>query len=316
MKTSYILFIFLFFHLSIFAQTLSLKDDNLKGKVKSVLLNHLKVIVEKDTIYGEKAPDNDSFWFNGYIDSYHIFNMIGNCIEFHTYFNDDADDNKTVNIYNEKGLLIEQNIFADNRYRGRIIYKYDKKGRVSLVIRYDETGAESDRIYHFRNNKSIEDNYNSIPKKEIHNNSWQYTYNDKDQCIEEICIAPNGLIAFRQIFFYDNNNNLSQSIFFDANNEQSISTKFKYNSSNKVIKIIKTGSNWHTVTKVIYDANGNEIYTSIKKTPIPLTDNDREAHFEECASRYIYDNNNNWVEKIFYTNKSPLFIQKREISYY
>ena len=299
-----------------FSQIMSLKEDKINGNVKSILLNHLKVVVENDSIYGIKASDNDAFWFNGYIDSYHIFNTFGNCIEFHTYFNDDADDNKTLNIYNDKNLLTEQNLYADNKFLGRLIYKYDNKGRVILVIRYDEKNKETDRVYHFRNNKTVDENFKSIPKREIHNNSWQYIYNNKDQCIEEICISPKGDITFRHIYFYDNNGQISQSISFDSENIQTYSTIYKFDKQQKVVKIIKTGLNARTVSSYTYDSNNNQIYTSVEKIPLPLSEADKEAHFSESASQYKYDNQKNWTEKIFFVNKTPLYVQKREIIYY
>lgn len=293
-------------------QIANLKEGNLRGKVRSVKLNHYKVMTEGDSIWGEIAPDNDPFWFNGYIDTYFVFDREGRTSEYHSYFDADADDNKTVNTYNKEGRLQEQRFFADGRKTGSMTYEYDDEGRITEVIRYDADGTETDRVRHFRKP------HQRIPRDRGHNNIWLYTYNDKGECIEERCLLPNNKYAFRHIFFYDEAGRQKRSVFFDQDNIQTLTTSFSYDKRDLIHTIIRISPAKKLVTRYKYDEYDNIIYVRTREVDIPSQRGlpEKEDKRSETASIYEYDDRGNWIERIVLDNGTPVYIQKREIKYY
>ncbi|MEG1617212.1 MAG: hypothetical protein RR202_12245 [Bacteroidales bacterium] len=302
----------LFLVLPLYAQISNLKEGNLQGKVKSVKLNHRKVMVLGDSIWSESAADNDPFWFNGYIDTYFVFDREGRTSEYHTYFDADADDNKTLNIYNEEGLLKEQRFSADGRKNGSMKYKYDGKGRITEVVRYDAKGEETDRISHIR------EPHRRIPKGRGHNNIWVYNYDENDRCIEEKCLLPNGRISFRNIFFYDEEGRQTTSVFFDKDNIQNVTTSFDYDPQGRIKSIIKISPTKKLVTRYKYDEFNNIIYTRTREVDVPSErgKDEKEDRSSESSFVYQYDETGNWIQKIVYNNGVPEYIQEREITYY
>lgn len=307
------------------AQWQNRSEANLKGSVRSVKLNHLKFMTEGDSIWGEKAPDNDPFWFKGYVDESYLFDRDGKTTEYHAYFTDDADDNKTQNIYDKEGKLREQRYFADRRKRGRILYDYDDEGRIILVTRYDEKDDITDLIFHLRTPHS------ALPLHRSKNNIWTYKYNDKGECIEEKCLFPNGKTNFRHLYFYDDRGRQIQIITFDGKNRQQSTQSYKYNKQGLISSIRYVSEIKSKISNYWFDAEGNEVRSQITEVDLQKLNpvltkmeeetvrkrNLKEYHsVTETTNKYIYDDNGNWIERYFYVQDVPQFVQVRQIDYW
>lgn len=294
------------------AQYSNLKDANLKGNVRSVKLVHMKPETDGDSIWAEIAPDNDPFWFNGYVDTYYVFDREGRTSEYHTYFTEDADDNKTVNIYDKEGLLKEQRFFSDGRKMGSMQYAYDSERRIIKVLRFDENGEETDCVYHIRHN------FERLPVNKGHNNFWVYKYDNDGRCIEEKCLFPDGRVNYRHIFFYDEKGRQERVITFDKDNMQNVSTSYQYDSKGRLSSAIRISPVKKSVTRYKYDMQDNVIYTRSRDVDIP-SQRETEKKKDVCSESsffYDYDDNGNWTELIFLKDGTPEYIQQREIKYF
>jgi hypothetical protein len=198
------------FDVCIFSQPLSLDEANLKGKVKTVKTTHQKVFIENDSLWGETPPDNDPFWFVGYIDNYSVFDKEGKLLEYHTYFTNDADDNETKNIYDKDGNLAYQEFYSDRIKTGTLKYSYDDYNRIIAIERFDENDILQDKVIHIRNL------YQKTPLGNGHNNVYVYKYNKKGECIEEKSLLPEGGINYRNIYFYDELGRQNRIVSFDG----------------------------------------------------------------------------------------------------
>lgn len=318
---------FLFLFLSVVegnAQWLTRKEANLKGEVKNIKLNHLKIQMEGDSIWGEKVADNDPFWFKGYIDEAYSFDKEGRTLEYHAYFTDDADDNKTQNIYNKAGLLAEQRYFADRRKTGRITYDYDDEGRITLVTRYDEKDNITDLIYHLRNPHA------PLPLHRSDNNIWIYRYDLEGRCTEEKCLFPDGSTNFRHLIFYDEAGRQSQMISFDSRNNQQSTQSYRYTPDGRIRSVRYVSPVKSRITNYWFDAEGNETKSQITETDLQEFEKSKkntsthttqldEKNFRtvtQTVSKYLYDENGNWTERYLFVNGEPQFMQQREINYW
>lgn len=305
-----------------YAQWQNKEEANLKGKVRNVKLNHLKILMEEDSIWAEVAADNDPFWFNGYIDEAYSFDRDGRTLEYHAYFTDDADDNKTQNIYDKNGVLTEQRYFADRRKTGRIAYDYDINGKITLVTRYNEQDSITDLIFHLR------DPHAPLPLYRSGNNIWIYRYDLQGKCTEEKCLFPDGRTSFRHLFFYDQNGRQTHMISFDGKNNQQSTQSYRYTDDGKIRSIRYLSPIKSRITNYSFDVEGNETKCEVIETDIQEFERQAQANPEKVpdekdfrrvnitSSKYFYDENGNWTERYVWLNDEPKFMQQREITYW
>ncbi|MEG1587349.1 MAG: hypothetical protein RR346_10790 [Bacteroidales bacterium] len=320
---------------SCFAQWANRKEANLQADVRMLKMIHMKIMTEGDSVWAEKAPDSDPFWFKGYVDEAYLFDREGRTTEYHAYFTDDADDNKTLNLYDKEGKLIEQRFYADRRKTGSMGYEYDNENRISTVIRYDETDNITDLIYHIR------DPHAPIPLHKSKNNVWIYTFDLQGRCTEEKCLFPDGRTNFRHIFIYNEDGRQAQMISFDNNNKQQSTNSYRYDADGRVKSIHYVSPVKTTTTRYQFDEFGNETNCKIVESNLQKIDKSTLAGLEgavsayqlneetqayeknkslrmttETRSVYTYDEKGNWIERYFYINDIPQFMQKREITYW
>ncbi|MDO5570358.1 MAG: hypothetical protein Q4F97_02695 [Bacteroidales bacterium] len=295
------------------SQPLSLNEANLKGKVKSVKVQHQKVFNENDSIWGEVPPDNDPFWFDGCIDTYSVFDKDGNLIEYHTYFTNGADDNETKNVYDEDGRLAYQNFYSDKIKTGTLKYSYDEIDRIIAIERFDENDIIQDRVVHIRNH------YQKIPLGDGHNNVYVYKYNSKGECIEERSLLPDGEINYRNMYFYDDNSRQNRIVSFDKKNTMLATVGYKYDKKGRISSATKITSLKKSVVSFKYDYENNVVLTISEEINMEeLRDSNKKINksVERTSSYYEYDDNGNWIFRLFKVEKEPKFIQVREIKYY
>lgn len=318
-----------------FAQWQNLSEANLKGKVRLLKMTHMKINIAGDSVWAEKAADSDPFWFKGYVDEAYAFDKEGRTTEYHAYFTDDADDNKTVNLYDSAGRLSEQRFYADKRKAGRMSYEYDEEGRITSVTRYDENDNITDLIYHIRVPHA------ALPLHRSKNNIWIYSYDSQGRCTEEKCLFPDGRTNFRHLLFYDEAGRQSQMISFDSKNNQQSTNSYRYDEKGRIKAISYVSPVKISNTRYQFDEQGNEISCKITETNLQQLDareladaetaissyqlNPESHSYEkneslrmttETSSRYVYDEEGNWVERYFYFNGEPQFMQKRELTYW
>lgn len=315
-----LLSIALFLPIALKAQWLNCEEGNLKGKVRSLVMKHYKIIQEDDSLWTELAADNDPFWFAGYVDEAYSFNKDGKTMVYHAYFTDDADDNKTVNKYNKRGLLTEQTFFADGHQRGYMTYEYDNDGRISLITRFDEEEMITDLIHHIR------DSNRKLPLYQSENNIWVYEYDLYGKCLQEKTLLPNGRLNFRNLFFYNENGKIDRMVTFDAKNQMISTISYDYNKSGQINQVTTSTPITLTVHRFLFDDFGNEtecqtIQTDLQKfRQINQSSNKKtKSEYQKQSnhtSKYRYDKQNNWIERYYFADGIPQFAQKREIKYW
>ncbi|MGL4292555.1 MAG: hypothetical protein ACRCSQ_03120 [Bacteroidales bacterium] len=331
----FLCFLFASFYPHLFAQWATGKEGNLKGMVKSMKMSHLKIITLADSVWAEKAVDNDPFWFKGYIDEGYTFDKEGKTIEYHAYFTDDADDNMTRNIYDKSGRLIEQRYYADKRKTGSMTYEYNDEGKITFVTRYDENDKPSDMIFHIR------EAHASLPLHRSQNNIWIYTYDLNGTCKEEKCLFPDGRINFRHLFFYDEAGRQEKMVTFDGKNNQQSINSYKYDNDGRITSVRYLSNLKSTLTRFFFDDQGNEIlcriidvdlqelpedaWTTQQTTLTGNTENLSDEELKklegsrkitETRSVYTYDEQGNWTERYFYVNDEPQYMQQRIYTYW
>ena len=306
------------------AQWKTRTEGNLRGNVRSVKLNFLKLVSEGDSLVAVTAADNDPFWFAGYVEESYLFDRSGRTTEYHAYQTDAADDNKTLNRYDADGRLAEQYFYADRQPLGHLSFSYDDLGRITTVTRYDADGLPTDVIYHLRSP------HDPVPLYQSKNNIWQYTYNPDGLCTEQTALYPDGRVNFRQVYFYDDRGRQTQVVSFDGDNRKQSSQSYRYNRQGQISSIRYVSGLKMKITNYRYNNEGDEtdmrqteidlqtlpqdsLQADVRLSPEAIEHSSTLSHIE---SSYSYDAAGNWTERRCIVDGKPLFAQQRVITYW
>lgn len=166
--------------------------------------------------------------------------------------------------YDDKGNLIE---FADHMEGGGKQYTYNEAGQ---CIRMDYSGYLDDTYIEGGGYYMYEYDTNGNRIKESHTHQYEYedrvtsewtsyTYNDRNQIVEENRFDETGLLSQR-VYSYDENGNLASDIMY-ADNRCVYSAEYEYNSydQKKAEYIKSTGESLTSRKTYMYDEYGNLI---------------------------------------------------------
>jgi len=180
-------------------------------------------------------------------------------------------------LFNLDGFKIEMNEYMpDGNLTCRTMYLY-QNGNLKEYNCYDFQGSPF-KIgkYEYKDNKIEKLVDNSSDGR--HNWTKKYSYNNTGNIAEVVQYKSEEIIDSKEIYIYDENNNMIESDFYKADE---LITK-----------------NNHS-----YDEDGN--ITELKYGETNL-----------YSYKYSYDFKGNWVKKIVYENNEPSGIIFREIEYF
>ena len=219
----------------------SLKEQNLKGNVKTLKEFWYDPIIESGKITKTNEKANQSF--------ISLFDNNGNQIELKYYsqgnlyyeitFKYDSLSNLIEDYkYNERGELKEKNIYKNdakgnkiekNNFKVKVIYNYDDMGNMIEESTYSSSG--------------------NLRKKYI------YKYDDKGNKIEGILYDSKGNLESKFTYKYDKDNNVIEGKEYDMNNniiEPIYRFKYEFENNEK--------GNW--IKKIMF-SNGSQNYSEM-----------------------------------------------------
>lgn len=279
-----------------------LSEFNLKGKVKSVREFTYENIDNLEDIQKNK-PSGKFVVF---------YNIKGNLTKRYSYHSDGRLVVNNIYKYDNEGFLIERIIFTLGEMDFRYTFKYDEKGNKIEMTCYNSDGSLNDKTtykYDIKDNQVEIIMYNSNEKLE---EKSEYTYNDKDIKMDgklEL-FKPDGSLDFSTIYNYDEKGNKIELYSYESNRNFRNNDTFKYDDKGNLIEFISLYPNGNVYSKDTYkyDEKGNQIEK--------ITFNSNSEIKENITTKYDYDENENWVKKNVYSNKTLLYIKERKIEYY
>lgn len=304
----------------------SLVSYKLNGKVKT-----LKTVVHKaiDTVgiivKGElSAPDNQypvniiSFNEDGYIVEYKVSGSL-NSFEQRLEYKYNEDFNRTgLAFYNSKNEVTRKYDITYNGKNPVESYYYDDKGKITgkETYVYDDNGNElssssydADGTFRYKFERKYDKNNNEIEWLGINPNGRKETrqvweYNDKGLKTVKYFYERYDSLINKETFKYDEKGNLVEHNAFTPEGGQGFfSNDHAFDKNNYVL-----GDT--ILSRIVnkYDENNNliERYFYDNKGKVYLT----------YEYKYKYDEAKNWIQKIEYIDKKPVWIEEREIEYY
>lgn len=267
----------LFLFLSFSQKTADYKNNTIKSiKETSYQAVEVNGVIKK----GKKQRDSTSYEQ----DFLKKFNKKGLLITEIEYPSKKLEFAKHKYIYDNNDRLIEMKTYAsDDQLYSKEIYRYDTSEVITKCIIYDGTNKISE--------------------------IWDYTYNRNKKLIKSTC------------HFLDINSKLKWTYKYDSIGRK-IQEKTYSMTKGKVFIIEET-----TYTKNDYICNRFIIQSdTIKNKCIYKYQDDliTEAYkytyddklISQKSYQYEFDKNNNWVQKIVFFNKKPIYIIDRIIEYY
>jgi hypothetical protein len=285
----------------------SLETFQLRGKVKSLRETSYVATMESGKIVRGEIKRNTPYEH----DSFMIFNRIGN-IESVTYSSMGIEESQIAYSYNERGNQIGSvtyNSKGESVEKVKYFYKendnktecyvYGKSGDLStkFTFEYDDYGnLISNKIEPL--NKSIK--------------AWEltYKYDDRMNVIEQGNINPQGSFTDKLDYVYDKKSRVIEKIVYSADNGKGTRETFRYDRKGNVIEECDYNHSGILVRRFFYKFNkpGNMV-------ELTAQDSTGKMYLEE-AYEYTYDREINWIKKIIFEQKVPIYILEREIEYY
>ncbi len=213
----------------------------------------------------------------------YTYDTLGFLNKIQNYSLDDHQKSETVYTYNKLGEKIRMQQFIAGKLSQDFSYKYNSKGQVTEFIEHSINGQ-------------------FIIEKTI------FTYSGPNVFKKKIYNLANQLESV-QTCAYDSNGNNFIDEYRNKTGEVDLRVHYTYENN----KLHETNEYWFhksktTHYKMIYNEHGDLIESHMYYSDATPT--------EYNNTTYEYDNNNNWIKKIVYKNKTPKLIYEREISYY
>lgn len=211
--------------------------------------------------------------------------------------------------YDSNGKLLNHSEFK---------YKYDHKGHI-IEDQWTETGsAIVNNSREFKITSKYDESGNKTESRIINANGEVsskniYKYNDNNQLIEESFVFPENIESQKEVYRYDI---LGNRALQEHYNKGKLYSKINwiYDSKHNLIEVTeyeKKGDELKFVSRSSfkYDDHGNQIEES--------TSNEKGELLSSVNYRYQYDQKGNWRECIFYDTKNiPGRKIVRKIEYY
>lgn len=317
-------------------KTTTKKNDlaisGIHGKVKSIESEIFKLIQEKDSftignkINGFAADRNALLEFNteGNLHSYKEFYANGKVSKEYAYTYDDKNrlkernetDHYGVGSYTNYELMYDTNDsiirvkITDKQYsRVDVIERNEAHYPITKKIIINDTIYSTFQLVYDANNNVIKESefgYKNQPVRFI-----KRTFNKQNLKLKEEVeqYTNTDTISFANTFAYDSNQNLSLAKYNIERDTIYMEVKNSYHDNGKLKQTVHTpyGNRDILIMSQKFDENGELIEYA------RIADDSRKGTW---THEYLYDNQNNWTQKIDYKDGSPLKMTKRTITYY
>ncbi len=294
----------------------------LKGKVRT-LIQHIYHAIEINgsIIKGEIATENEIVNYYEHLKGwdYHIiqhFNLNKQVVESLDYDQDGKIMNKVVYSYNNADLLVEtMQYWSSDVPIAKTTFIYDKNGNLIEKFNYmKEDELRLKHIYNYNKHNQLVEEITFNKKNEIVN-KISFIYNELDNIIEKKAVAGETII--REYKKYDDRKNeieVESELEYMENDEKlhhlsKNFRKFDYNGNVLESAIYSKEGDLRSKNTYEYDENHNLIHST------GVIESKKALNYE-WAFRYIYDEEGNWLQRIEYNPKTPVYIIEREIVYY
>ncbi len=297
---------FTFAQIDLSRTKITLREENLQGKVKQITQQqYLVKVVSGDTIIKKESSYPDGNLIQSYnqdgnkTTESHFYKLVDSTCPS-IYFTYDKNKNLTelkmnisVNLfsrtllkYNHQNKLIERDEYVENNilYR-KYTYKYDQHGNRVEEVLFNPNGDE---------NYKIQQVFDSIGNK-----TGAKQTNTKGQIEDNFSFA------------YFSNGLQSESISYNEDSSIFYDSHLEYDQSGNLLKestMMPSDDSSITVTSYTYDAYSNPTNTTWHNS-----DGSVSSSFSYV---YEYDAKGNWIKKTFFIFEKITTIQTREISYY
>lgn len=200
-----------------------------------------------------------------------------------TYNAQNNPTDKVAYIYDNKGNVIQEDIYLASEYvQYKAIYKYDKKNRKTSEARYDKDSKK-----HFES-------------------TYQY---EGDNLMKKYTTNKSGELEYSEDYTYDKKGNvLTQTTYENYEKSTTVDTYTYDDKGNKVTWNVTKNGVLFMKASFTYDTHNNNTKTEVFDAKGTKVD-DREYTFE-------YDKKGNWTKKITKKGGIPQFIAEREITYF
>jgi len=285
MKTKFIAVIILIFSFYCCSEKEKQENDliknNIKGNVKSTKTGTFKAIekfgeIVKGQVYS--PPFTEIF-----------FNEKGYIIEENQYKNGSLSW-KTKCKY-EKNNIIEKNGYnSDGQISSKTELEYDQKGNIIKKTKYPV-------IKIFWKGKRIK--YETT-----------FKYNKNGNKIEENRFNSDNTLGTKVKFKYNEKGDVIEVNEYNSDGSLRVKKRFTYTISGNIEEEIAYKPDGDLFWKNVYKYNKNNDYSEY------LIFNNKDILDSKITYEYQYDNHNNWIKKIEFSNEKPDVIVEREIEYY
>ena len=173
--------------------------------------------------------------------------------ERYIYLGKNKTENRIVEKYNNKGLLIEETEYNySDMIAKKFVIEYNNKDLPIKKIYYDSSGRSVDgEVYKYDDKGLLIESM--AGGKFINNNKCVYTYNDKGSLIQEIRYNDKEKMVGRASNKYNKKNLLIEEIVYDSNDKLRWKTVRKYNDKDLVIEETEYNSLDEPVRVDIYE---------------------------------------------------------------
>lgn len=289
-----------------YAQKTDVEIIELEGKVKSVKQITYDVVNKNGEILKGQISKNT----NSHL--YHVFNKNGFNTEVYNYDTSNSEnvfDTKNIFEYNNENRLKMKCSSLDGGLFLEEIYRYDDRGNLMEMIENNSLGKILRTI--------------------------KYSYNEKGNEIEKNISKPDGSLLFKHVYKYDDKGNRIEWRYYDSDLKLIYKWKYKYNDKGYFIYGKRIYYNGKSDLKSTYKRNSEGVMVVWKQygngTLInneKYKDDDRGNLIEQkildrfgfvkkiITYKYEYDKNNNWIKRILFINKKPIWITEKTIEYY
>ena len=283
----------------------TLKTENIKGNVKIIYTYRYDAIenfgevekgsgfLKKKLTFDEDGKQTEEIRYNsnGNIEKKKkwAYNRDGSLIEFKRYTKEILRDHRKFK-YNSNNKLIEKlKIKSDGSLGSKYVYKYNSEGKMVESQIFIGLARGFKNIYKYNENGTVRENN-------------QYN-----------CY---GVFHSKETYLYDTNKHLIMRNTFAENGRQNEKWVWKRNEDG-FETFVKDNGYWNSYKEYTLSFFRNTLNDILSLVYIS------EEGSETNSYSYIYDNQNNWTQKISYKLlnifgdiKKPLSIVERKIEYY
>ncbi len=285
--------------LSMYSQQTDWKQQDLKGKVKSVELISYAAGEKfgKVTKLGILGGEQNEFNENGLVIQKKLYGKGGLPIKQMTYQYDTVSNLIAQNVFDKKGALVR-----------KILREYNQFNKITFESIYGADGILLSRSIFEYKDGVIPKKILTYNKKGVQINLQEFKY-DKKSAAKSIATTNPKSKMIEKVEKYDLHKNLTHIYQFDVEGNLKSSVVYTYDTDNNLIesKFIDKGKLLvHRILK--YNDLGFLIEVSVSYPEKEKTDH--------ITYQYDFDEQSNWTRAVEYVNSIPVQVKERKIIYY